>query len=410
MGNDNITLEKHYNLEQDIMLNIILNKSCYFPGESINGYLNIQPKKGLKEIIFNDTSTIFTINQLQEYSYIIDCEEGPRAFKEDKDILVNRIDFINFKGANIASSINIPFSFQIPMNILPSIYVDGHFIKHFICFELPGINAKRSINIIIKAYQIYTFENKLLKMPAIGFGDFYKKKKSEYKGGKVSCLLKIPKNSFNYLESIPFDIFLDCTELSMEIKEITISIIQYIYFNDKNEYKKHLKTYLEEELALKKYTFSQNLDKYHIKDEIQISQDKNYLEAIFPMELYAFFENMKTIEVYYNYQNIKLTPFCVGGLISIEFSLKVGIKYKKKRKDNYFELPIQFIEKNCPYLNTHNIYNPKSNNNNQKTINSNDNTNLNIEYNNKEDITPENDFVIINHDDFQKVFFGEKKK
>ena len=44
------------------------------------------------------------------------------------------------------------------------------------------------------------------------------------------------------------------------------------------------------------------------------------------------------------------------------------------------------------------------------TINSNDNTNLNIEYNNKEDITPENDFVIINHDDFQKVFFGEKKK
>ena len=56
-----------------------------------------------------------------------------------------------------------------------------------------------------------------------------------------------------------------------------------------------------------------------------------------------FFWNMKTIEVYYNFPNIKWTPFCVGGLISIELSLKEGIKYKKKRKDNYFEL----------------IYNPK---------------------------------------------------
>ena len=209
MGN---SLRKQYNKENDVILNIILNKTCYFPGEFITGSLVIRPKIGLKETIFDNTSAIFNILQFQQYHYTVGSDEDEKTiYIEDKTvILCLNIDFINFKGSNILTGINIPFSFQIPSNILPTVYFYGYYIKHFICFELPGIKAKRSLMIIIKEFQSFTLENKLLRMPAIGFGDFYKKRKSNYRGGKVSYLLKIPKNSFSYLESIPYEIYLDC--------------------------------------------------------------------------------------------------------------------------------------------------------------------------------------------------------
>ena len=273
-----------------------------------------------------------------------------------------------------------------------------------------GIKAKRSLMIIIKELQSFTLENKLLRMPAIGFGDFYKKRKSNYRGGKVSYLLKIPKNSFSYLESIPYEIYLDCTELNMEVNSLKISLMKNIYFNCKNNNKKHFMTYSKKELAFKNYVSKKNLDKYYIKDEIQIPQQENNENNI-QKEIYTFLENIKTIEVDYKFPKKELIPFCIGGLISILFSLKIGITYKERRSDSIFELPIQLLDGNSMNLKVYNP-NPNLNNNlNNQKINIDDNINSLDEGDKINNIEQsDNDFVIINHEDFEKVFFKGKNK
>ena len=429
MGNNN-SIKKKYNDEKDINLNITLNKVCYFPGEIITGFINIQPKIGLNETILNDTSTIIKLIQMQEYSYTVGSGDDERTYyvSDDSDIVVNNIDFINFKGANILLGINIPFSILIPSDALISVYTHGHYIKHFIYFELPGIYAKRTLMIFIKGYKQFTLENKLLKIPATSFGDFYKKKKSKFKGGKVSCFLKIPKNSFTFFEIIPFEIYLDKSELNMEIKNIKISINRAVYFNYKEDLKKHDITDSNIELVSQEYPIDNNKfnenHKYEIKDDIQFPKDPEFWENLTSKNSYSLFENMKQIEFDYNFKDIELLPFCVGGLISVEYLLKVEINYKDKRSKSIFSLPIEFYENDIK--NYENIKIPNNNiknnqlnqieknekikkdNNGYYNINSIDeedpNENKKI---NKED---SNDFVVYEEEDFEKIFLGEKKK
>ena len=120
MGNSIKEQYNKYNKETDVILNIKLNKTCYFPGESFTGFLDIQPKISLKETIFDNTSATFNLIQFQHYSYTVGSGDDETTYNVDdnSDILFLNIDFINFKGSNILSGINIPFSFQIPLNSL----------------------------------------------------------------------------------------------------------------------------------------------------------------------------------------------------------------------------------------------------------------------------------------------------
>ena len=105
----------------------------------------------------------------------------------------------------------------------------------------------------------------------------------------------------------------------------------------------------------------------------------------------------------YKFDKIHLTPFCIGGLLSVEFKIRVEVNYKMKRKKSEFILPIQFYnseldeienQKNNDYFNI-----PQ----NTTNINSINNEN-NIE--NEENI---DDFVIIENNEIEKVFFGQEK-
>ena len=163
-------------------------------------------------------------------------------------------------------------------------------------------------------------------------------------------------------------------------------------------------------MAFKNYVSKKNLDKYYIKDEIQIPQQENNENNI-QKEIYTFLENIKTIEVDYKFPKKELIPFCIGGLISILFSLKIGITYKERRSDSIFELPIQLLDGNSMNLKVYNP-NPNLNNNlNNQKIHNDDNINSLDEGDKINNIKQsDNDFVIINHEDFEKVFFKGKNK
>ena len=72
--------------------------------------------------------------------------------------------------------------------------------------------------------------------------EIFIKKKFKYQGGKVNCLLKLPKNKFYYFEKIPFEVYLDRTELNMKVKSIKLKLNMKIYFNSKGDQKIHFMT------------------------------------------------------------------------------------------------------------------------------------------------------------------------
>lgn len=179
MGNNNN--KKKYNFEKDIQLEIKLNKACYFPGELINGNLELKPKDSIKDSDFNNfnnTLALVKIIQIQWYWYTEGYgeDEYTVTVSDESNIFEDNIDFINFKGANITLGLAIPFSIKIPFNVHLSCFIGSYYVKHFISFDLPGIDANKILMIFIKGFRHYTIENKLLKTPAIAFGDFYKKK------------------------------------------------------------------------------------------------------------------------------------------------------------------------------------------------------------------------------------------
>ena len=413
MGNNNAFKTK-YNNEKEVKLDITLNKICYLPGEQITGNLDIQPKNGINETILNDTNATIKIIQLQYYSYTVGSGDDETTISEsdEKDILIQNFDFINFKGANILSGINISFSINIPLNVHASLIYYGNYVKHFLLVDFPGIKAKRTIMIIIKRFEKFSNENKLLRIPANAFGDFYKKKKFSYKGGKVTCLLKLPKNRFYYFELIPLEIYLDRSELNMEVKAIKLSLRMKIHFNYKDDEEKHQNTDMNLELFAREYLVNNSQNKFQVKDYIQLQNDDNYLKYISINDKYCLLEDMKKIEIDHKFENM-IIPFCFGGLINPEYIFQVEIIYKKHRSKSIFSLPIDIyshdddaslsIDKSDKI---NNIVNNDENKNNNcfKDINSLDEDNL------EKNMAESDGFVVFEEDDFEKAFFEGKNK
>ena len=414
MGN---IIKKKYNNEKDIKLDITLNKVCYMPGEQIIGSLDIQPKPGINETILNDTNVSMKIIQFQKYSYIEGSGEDSetKVVSDERDVFSENLDFINFKGANILSGINIPFSIQIPLEIHASVYYNGDCVKHFFSVEFPEIKAKRALMIIIKRFEKFSYENKLLKIPANAFGDFYKKKKFKYQGGKVTCLLKLPKNKFYYFEKIPFEIYLDRTELNMKVKSIKLRLNMNIYYNYKGNDKIHFMTEKKLELFTREYPVNNSLNKFEIKDYIQLQNDSKFSKYISVNDKYCRFEEMKKIEVDYNFNKIILMPFCFGGLINPEFILQVDIIYKQHRSTSNFSINIDFddCQNNCINIEQSDKINNKLNNHeNENKINNSSpkDTNSISEGDLKKNMAESEGFVVYDDDDFEKALFGDKNK
>ena len=302
---------------------------------------------------------------------------------------------MDYEGADIVSEIHIPFSFQIPLNIHASISYGDGYVKHFLSVNFPGIKAKRALMIIIKRFEMFSNENKLLKIPASAFGDFYKKKRFNSPGGKVTCLLKLPKNKFYYFEKIPFEIYLDSTELNMKIKAIKLRLNMKIYYNYRGNKNSHFITENDIELFSRKYPVDNSLNKFEIKDSIQLKNDSNFSKYISVSDKYHLLEEKKKLEVDYNFKNMVLMPFCFGGLINPEFILQVDIIYKHLRSTSSFSMLIDFDDCRdfCLIIDeSDNINNIMNNHENE----------------NKKDNSSIKDFSSISEDNSKKIWPNQK--
>ena len=218
---------------------IKLDKICYFPGENISGTLFLTGKPGLMQTQFTDPKVVFTIYEIQ--TFYIPNSNNKTIFEENKNKNEQFTLFNNYIGANLLTGISIPFTYQIPTTIHPtcSFLVNSAlgYSKHFFTVELPNLNLKRALLIVIKNNANFTNENNLLQMPCKFFKTISKSKFLVNKG-EFSITVNLPKNVFYFDEPIPFEIFLDCKNLDLIINKIDISLIRKKRHNNKSNFNK----------------------------------------------------------------------------------------------------------------------------------------------------------------------------
>ena len=188
-----------------------------------------------------------------------------------------------------------------------------------------------------------------------------KKHKLFFSQGSFTASIKLDKNAFAYDEFVPFQVDIDLSKMSLNIKKIKVSLRRGI---NKNYQYNHAQNYQREiEGVGKKYLeFNSNQKKIHIEDVLAIDADKN------PKNIYKTLDkdNRKTSE---KYNGIKLYPTCYGGLLSVEYFIKMEIEMDTVWSTNEeFVIPIDFYEPFSTEQNTNPQPNMPNSQNNQENL------------------------------------------
>ena len=325
-----------YNSEKYVSIKIELNKKCYNPGEFITGLIILSPKPGILNSNFSDPTIIFTISQ---YEYISLGDDY--LLKQDDKILNISLYLSNYIGANLLTTINIPFSIQIPIVIAPTFIVNRDiYCRHFLTVHIPSIESKKSLLIIIKSAKNFTIENKLFKSPATVFKEIRKCSFLVSKG-KIACYLKTTKNSWDYNEEIPVELTLNCSNIKMPIYSVIISIIRQIkvigrlkniIYNDK-------KSIVSEE-----YKLDKNQELYILQKTFKFPTFSDYT-SVFPPTVYQLVELENQDTLFKEMNKYTLCPEAKAKDFAIEYYLNAKIVFDELFTYNEdVEIPLDFYD------------------------------------------------------------------
>ena len=425
MGND-INKDPTYNSEIYTSIKIKLNKICYYPSEFITGQITLSSGPRI-ETHFSDPSINFTITQFQKYKY------GEDSFiSQNDDVLIKSIYFNEYTGANLSANLNIPFSIQLPENIAPTCLIRStDYCKHYLTVNIPSIQAKKTLIIIIKNNKNFLNENKLTKSPTTTFLE--KRKKSFLVNkGRIAGFLKIPKNSFNFNEEIPLEITLDCSEFDLKVQGIKISIIRKIKVFDQKQ--SHVLAREFCTVSSKQHLFNENQECYVINESIKfLNSSEN--KSVYPPAVYQLIEQQNQNDLINKIHNYTLCPVTKEGRIHIGYYLNVKILIDTLLTfDESLEIPINFYSlpegENVIYQNKNKNNSDDNNLNHISEVNDNSispisdsksnftDTNVNGDYSSqpiqrnedKNDLNKINDvdFEIIDQNDFYDILTNKK--
>ena len=364
MGYDFDT-DKNYNFENSISMKIELGKTCYSPGEYLSGGIILKPKESsLLQYLQSPIATLY-ITEHAYYTYGSN-EYNPRTGRneyvnktaeEHIPILNIPLDFSTFTNVDLTHSLTLPFTIQIPLRIYPSCFFSSSaYIKHYLSIDFPSIGAKKSVIIVIKNPQYFSTYNHLYQSPAMCYKETTKHKLIFFSQGSFSASLKLEKNAFAYDEIIPFEIKLDLTKMSLNIKNIKISIHRIYSKNVRyNHAVSHSKS--STTVARKTLVVPQEQKIVYLNDSLVLEKDKN------PKNVYLKLDNdnRKTSD---KFSGISLFPTCKGGLLSVDYILKMELVMDSWWSTNEeFQIPIDLYE---PYQNHPNFSNNLNNTQNNQ--------------------------------------------
>lgn len=341
--------DKKYNIEKFVSMTIQLNKTCYSPGEYVNGTIILKPKEGLQQPLLQDTNATLYLTEFFYYRYYESQydpvkkrnESVAKDAEESIPLLTLPMNFSNFYNANIMTTVNIPFQIQIPMNCYPSCIFDSTtYVKHYLAIDFPSIMAKKTEIIVIKNNSYFSKYNGLYQEPAVCYKETTKRKLFVSQGS-FSANLKLPRNTFSYDEMIPFEVDIDATKLSIAIRAIRISINR----NQKKNYQRNhqeARNQNKKECITKTIQLPKGQKKHHIEDVIQLKPENN------PKETYKLLDTDRR-KYSEKYSGVKLSPTCYGGLISCEYYIKMVLEMDTLLStDEDIRIPIDLYEPFMP--------------------------------------------------------------
>ena len=344
--------DKKYNVEKNVSMTIELGKTCYSPGEYLNGTITLRPKEGLQNPLLSSPYATLYLTEYFYYTFSED-EYNPRTKRneyvskvaeENNNLLNIPLNFSNFQNANIMNTVTIPFQIQIPLNIYPTVIINSSaYVKHYLCIDFPSILAKKTVIIVIKNDRYFSHYNNLLQENGVScFKEIEKHKLAVISKGSFKVNLKLPKNAFAYNEMIPFEVDIDCSKLSMNVKGIKVTINRN---EKKNLRRDHNKSRSEnkKEVSEKYIPLKKGERQYHVQDVIQLKPENS------PKQVYNLLDPDKR-KYSEKYNGVHLYPSCYGGLINVEYYIKLVVELDSMLStDESLRLPIDLYE---PFYNT----------------------------------------------------------
>lgn len=408
MGNHLFAKTEEDEEDDSLSIEINLPKSCYYPGEKLSGYIILQAKSTKVPPIFNFSKSKIYFNQYQKFPCYLQNILSNR--EDNQTLFLKTHDFKKYKNRTILSPLKIFFSLKIPVNTYPSlIHTNSIFIKHYLTIEFPKIEKKKSVGIIIQNRQRFTVENKLFKSPVEQFKDRIKTS-FLIKNSKLAFLLKSEKNSYAYNELIPFEIVINYTEFDMDIRNLRVSLTRTLCFNKDNNI--DVKPIIYKDYQMPEKSKESN-DIFQIYGYFSIPLISDYF-SVNPMNIYNFYSNKIIDKMDKKFNSMYLYPSIDSDYLSCVYSLDLEIAFMSPLiKNEYLSIPIELYtplkineeveeeeENECDEININNINNDvKENLYDKPTIN---------KEQIKKGLEDNNDFELLNKNDFYKVLFGEK--
>ena len=357
----NLNLSIQSNPENDISLDIELNKTCFSKDEYIYGIIVLTPKINsfIKE--FLNPYALISIQEKQNYEYLDssydqendEIKPTKKSINEFKTLIKTQYNFSDYLNSSMIPCLKIQFRIKVPNNAYPSCLFDKNtFVIHYLTIEFESLKAKKSEIIIIKNSPYFTKENDLLKIPAIYKHILTKHKYVIFDCGYMEVKITLKKNICPYSENLPIEINIDCSKLDkIKVKGVKIYMYRSYKKNNPNN-KKIIYEKKIEEIVRKTLPLREGEKTYHIEDGIKLPLSSNDLN---PEEVYKILDKDKR-EPNLKFNNIKLYPSCNGGLLSCLYYITIVIETNTLFSTNEeIIIPIDFYSPFIPYEKEGNI-------------------------------------------------------
>lgn len=320
------------------IINIILEKNNFFPGEIIEGYIFLVSGNLLKKGIIN-----YSIINQEYYSFKDNNNNQKNSYLEEKQtnkLFMASLTYTQLIDFSLSKGKKIPFSILLPKNMLPNFEyslpkVNGY-IRNFLVIEIPEFNLIKKSFIIIK--KKFNFLKSLLSFNInqnLNIFGFINRESISFKAS-------YKKNCYTFFEKIPIEIEIDNNNNNIDIIKIIIKLLRKIIFKNKKKEKNNKKDFEYIDILFNNVI---NIDKRLNKNNknIKINADIDFEEPESLFNKYKigpddfFFKYIKDKSNF-----IKLIPDLDSNLIQCEYKIKIEFNYKSwlKTEEIYIYMPL----------------------------------------------------------------------
>ena len=148
--------ENKYRKSNLVEMNIVLKKHIFFPSLKIEGHIELTPKIRIKAN--KEQKIIFKLTQFRKCEYQSEKNGKIENHSESsEDLIINKVKDFYLEKNDLSHKTKINFNLLLPGDEQKNFYPTFEyrkkdvniFIRHLLTLEIPDIEAKNSIGVII---------------------------------------------------------------------------------------------------------------------------------------------------------------------------------------------------------------------------------------------------------------------